>query len=159
VNGPTPLAPLRPAGLLRRAFALALDALVIALVLLALSLVVRWGFHDWLSRQVLDPEGVSYARWSRAVRQLNLALLALVPFVYFTLLEALPPQTTLGKLFFGCRVRRPDGGRAGLLRVAWRTLLKPLSLVPCGLGVLAAGIGPRRALHDWLSGCAVLRRA
>jgi uncharacterized RDD family membrane protein YckC len=158
VSAVAPMALPRPAGLVRRALAGVLDALVVALALLALSMVVRWGFHEWLSRQVLDPEGVSYARWSRVLRAVNLGLLAFVPFAYFALLEALPAQATFGKLLLGCRVKRPDGRRAGLLRVAWRTLVKPLSVVPCGLGLLIAGVGRKRALHDRLSGCAVLRR-
>ncbi len=147
-----------PAGLVRRAFAGVVDALLLAVALAAAAALARRGVDGWISRQVLDPEGRLFEHSRVVLGRVQLALAATLPLLYFALWEALPPQATPGKWLFGCRVRRRDGARAGVARVAWRTLLKPVSLAPCGVGLLLAGLGSRRALHDRLSGCAVLRR-
>lgn len=148
----------RPAGLWRRAFAWVMDAGLLTVGVLILWWLSGWGFRMWLSRQVLDPEGTIYAHGLATLASMRFAVALLVPFAYFAFLESLPPQATLGKLLLGCRVARSDGARAGVVRVFWRTLMKPLALVPCGLGLLAVGFGPKRGLHDFLSGCAVVRR-
>jgi uncharacterized RDD family membrane protein YckC len=149
----------RPAGFWRRAFAWLLDMLLLAFVVGLAVLVLRWGFREWLSHQVLDPAGLRWARWSASRDRLQALLLLAIPFLYFALLEMLPLQATPGKLLLGCRVRRPDGTRAGFVRILVRTLAKPLSLLPCGLGVLLAAVGGKRAAHDYLSGSTVLRRS
>lgn len=135
-----------------------LDAFLLGGVLLVLALALQWAFGEWLSHQVLDASGARWARYRMGHRLLQSLLLLLGPFLYFAFFEALPPQATPGKLVFGCRVRRPDGRRAGVLRVAVRTAFKPLSLLPCGLGLLLAAVGDKRAIHDYLSGCTVVRR-
>lgn len=64
---------------------------------------------------------------------------------------------TLGKLVMGLRVVTRAGEPLGVGRASARVLALPLSFVTFGLGFLGILLGrERRALHDVISGCAVV---
>lgn len=63
---------------------------------------------------------------------------------------------TLGKMAFGVRVVRGDGGPVTVSRALVRTLLSVLSILPAGLGFVGLLAGSRRACHDWLAGTRVV---
>ncbi len=78
--------------------------------------------------------------------------------IYSAVCEASPWQATLGKRAWRIRVTSIDGIRLSLPQSFVRQLGKLLSLLGFGLGFLMCAISPRKqALHDWLSGCLVVR--
>lgn len=79
-------------------------------------------------------------------------------FLYSAVCEASPWQATLGKRAWRIRVTSIDGARLSAPQSLVRQLGKLLSLLGFGLGFLMCAISPRKqALHDWLSGCLVVR--
>ena len=77
----------------------------------------------------------------------------LIPFVYYTVLEA-AFGWTLGKLATGTRVVAADGGRASLLQVVGRSLARLIPFEP--LSFFGGGDWPV-GWHDSLSGTRVIR--
>ncbi len=67
--------------------------------------------------------------------------------------------TTLGKRMLFLRVRGADGRPPGFARATARNLAKALCLVTLGLGFFlpCLVLQRRRALHDMMSACVVLR--
>lgn len=150
---------LRFGGFWLRAWALALDLVVLLPLVWLARVLAGIAYEEALSRTVLDAAGETFARY-RALHGLARDLLAAgLPWLYFTLLEGWG-GATLGKRIAGLRVRCADGRPIGLFRGAWRTFLKPLSLgCCCGGFLLAAWTARKRALHDWLAGTVVARKA
>ena len=66
---------------------------------------------------------------------------------------------TPGKLLFGLRVVRMDGGTLTFPRALARFLAELVSLAAMGIGYLVAPLHPeRRALHDLIAGTRVIRK-
>lgn len=150
---------LRYGGFWLRSWALALDGLVLLPVVWLARFAAGVAYEELLSRTVLDAAGETFARYT-ALHGLARDLLAAgLPWLYFTVLEGWG-GATLGKRLAGLRVRDGEGRPIGLLRAAWRNLMKPFSLgCCCGGFLLAAWTARKRALHDWLAGTLVVRRA
>lgn len=150
---------LRYGGFWLRAWALALDLLVLLPCVWLARLAAGAVHEEILSRTVLDAAGEAFAR-HRTFHGLARDLIGFgLPFLYFTVLEGLG-GASLGKRIAGLRVRDAGGAPIGLFRAAWRNALKPLSFACCCGGLLlAAWTARKRALHDWLSGTVVARRA
>ena len=93
------------------------------------------------------------------VRQrLTQVLCALLPFVYFLLMESSARQASLGKQALGIKVTDAAGLRLGLGRAAFRQLMKATNLFSTGITYLIAAFTERRqALHDMFAGTLVLR--
>ena len=81
-----------------------------------------------------------------------------VELVYFFVLEAIVGQT-LGKQIMGLAVARADGTRAGVLRVAARTVVRVLDDNPIGLLVMLLTGKRRQRLGDLVAGSVVARHA
>lgn len=145
------------AGLWRRAFAFAADALLLALLVFLLRSIASLAYEEALTRAVLDAEGRTFAlyrAWHGFARD---ALGLGVPFVYFVLQEG-AGGATFGKRLLGIRVLGPGGRRAGLFRALVRNVGKPASFGCCCAGVLLVAFTARkRAFHDWIAGTDVLR--
>lgn len=150
---------LRYGGFWLRAWAFVLDALLLLPLVWLARFAAGVAHEELLSRTVLDAAGETFARY-RMLHGLARDLIGLgLPFFYFSVFEGFG-GASLGKRLAGLRVRRADGGPIGLLRAAWRNLMKPLSFgCCCGGLLLAAWTARKRALHDWLSGTVVVRRA
>jgi uncharacterized RDD family membrane protein YckC len=133
-------APLRPAGVWRRALALGVD-------LLALALILRAG----------DLLAVPLGRWDPVARAFRGAFELVAPAAYFVLAHGTGGQTP-GKMLLGVRVVARSGDPVGYARALGRYLAAWLSALPLGLGfLLAACRADRRALHDLLAGTRVVR--
>ena len=150
---------LRYGGVWLRAWALLLDLLVLLPCVWLARAAAGLVHEELLSRTVLDAAGETFARY-RTFHGLARDLLGFgLPFLYFTVLEGFG-GASLGKRIAGLRVRDAEGRPIGLLRSAWRNLMKPLSLgCCCGGFLIAAWTARKRTLHDWLSGTVVVRRA
>ncbi|HSE79497.1 MAG TPA: RDD family protein [Alphaproteobacteria bacterium] len=96
---------------------------------------------------------------SLIVRQrLTQVLCALLPFVYFLLMESSARQASFGKRALGIKVTDAAGRRLGLGRAAFRQLMKATNLFSTGITYLIAAFTERRqALHDMFAGTLVLR--
>lgn len=153
MNGP------RYGGFWLRAWAFLLDALLLLPLVWLARLAAGLAYEELLSRAVLDAAGETFARY-RTLHGLARDLLGLgLPWLYFTVLEGFG-GASLGKRIAGLRVLGGAGRPIGLLRAAWRNLMKPLSLgCCCGGFLLAAWTARKRALHDWLSGTVVVQKA
>jgi uncharacterized RDD family membrane protein YckC len=84
----------------------------------------------------------------------------LVAWAYFSLLESSPAQATVGKLALGIYVTDREGDPIDFRRASIRYWAKVISTLALMLGWLMAAFTPgKRALHDYLAGTLVLRRA
>ncbi|HEX5961440.1 MAG TPA: RDD family protein [Rhodanobacteraceae bacterium] len=84
----------------------------------------------------------------------------LVPWLYFALCEASRWQATPGKLALGLRVTDEYGRRTGFARASGRFFGKLVSSMILDVGYLLAGWTARKqALHDFMAGCCVVRKA
>jgi uncharacterized RDD family membrane protein YckC len=128
------------AGLLRRAAALAIDLVLLVAVDVSLAVVVvLLSAADTVTVARVGPVSSAIA-WA-----------------YFSLLESSAAQATVGKLAMGLKVVDLDGAPISFRRASARYWLKMLSTLTL-LGWAMAAIPPgRRALHDLLSGTAVVR--
>lgn len=148
----------RYAGFWRRFVAALIDGIVVGPIWFVLSGIYDFAAITLLESTAFAPDGAALARalWlSSAGRWL---LLALVVFLYFVLMESTTRGASLGKMLLRIRVARADGTRTGLGRSLVRTALKPVSALPLMLGFIIAGWNrEKRALHDLLSGCVVVR--
>lgn len=157
VQTPYPQA-VRYAGFWRRFVAAVVDGLVVGIVWFVLSGLYDFAAAAFLEGTAFSPGGAALERalWlSGAGRWL---LLALVIFGYFVLMESTTRGASLGKMLLRIRVARADGRRTGLGHSLARTALKPISALPLMLGFVIAGWNrKKRALHDLLSGCIVVR--
>ncbi len=86
------------------------------------------------------------------------AAFVIVYLLYGALTESSPWQATLGKRAWRIRVTNLDGERISPTQALVRQVAKIVSVLGFGLGFLMAAISPRKqALHDWLSGCVVVK--
>ncbi len=87
------------------------------------------------------------------------AVILVVYWAYFAIMESSSQQATLGKLALGLAVTDLRGQRLGLGRATGRFFAKFLSGIPLYLGfVLAAFTERKQALHDLVAGTLVVRR-
>lgn len=139
----------RPAGLLSRAAALAIDALV---------LMVGTGILLFPIDVAAVAEGVD-PRLALVFRVASLAGRLALCFLYFAWTESSERQATLGKIALGLSVEGAGGAPLDFRRASARLGAKLLSAAPLGLGFLGAALGPRRrALHDVVAGTVVVHR-
>lgn len=93
--------------------------------------------------------------------QLNiLPVSILLAWAYFSLMESSPAQATVGKIALGIYVTDRDGDPIDFRRASIRYWAKVISTFVLMLGWVMAAFTPgKRALHDYLAGTLVLRRA
>jgi len=82
----------------------------------------------------------------------------LISSIYHGLMESLPTKATLGKLALGIFVCDLNGNKISFMRAMFRYLAKGLSTLTCGVGYFMACGKAGQALHDKLTGCAVLSK-
>jgi uncharacterized RDD family membrane protein YckC len=128
--------------LLRRVFAWLIDALLIGLIWIALTLTL-----------------VLFGLLTLGLGLPMLGILPFVPFCYHVLFLAGPPSATPGQSALGLVVRRNDDfGRPTLAQAVVSTLLFYASLAFSGLPLLLALFTVRRRTpHDLISGLVVVR--
>lgn len=132
-----------PAGIVSRAIAFIIDAIVISLA----ASITGYAISSVLN--LLDLGGTRDPERFQGVIALG-ALLATIAFVYFTAAFWLFGRT-VGKLTFGLRVVRADGGRPHLGQAVVRTLGYVVSSFLM-LGFIAIALSrQRRAWHDRLA--------
>ncbi len=147
------------AGFWRRSFALLFDLFLLILILVPFHFLARWVFDEILSRIVLDPAGRTFDRVNGTFGLVDQMFKCGIALFYFTLFESSGRHATIGKMITGCRVADKAGMPAGIGRVVLRNLLKPLSALPCFLGLLMAAFMPeKQALHDLLSGTRTVKK-
>jgi uncharacterized RDD family membrane protein YckC len=133
-----------PAGVCRRAIALAMDvALVVILVR------VGWGLAAGIVALApgLHLVAQAFARTWQLV----------VPVAYFVLSHGTAGQT-MGKRLLGARVIDEGGAPIGYLRALGRCVATVVAAIPFGIGLAVAGLRrDRRGLHDFLAGTRVVR--
>ena len=84
----------------------------------------------------------------------------LLAWAYFSLMESSPAQATVGKIALGIYVTDREGDPIDFRRASIRYWAKVVSTLAVMLGWLMAAFTPgKRALHDYLAGTLVLRRA
>lgn len=84
----------------------------------------------------------------------------LVTWAYFSLMESSPAQATVGKIALGIYVTDREGDPIDFRRASIRYWAKVISTLTLMLGwLMAAFTRDKRALHDYLAGTLVLRRA
>jgi uncharacterized RDD family membrane protein YckC len=95
--------------------------------------------------------------WSRE-RLLLFGFQRLLGWLYSAGLESSRWQGTLGQQLLGLRVTDRLGRRVSFLRATGRHFGQILSVFTLGIGYLAMLFNRRRlTLHDWMSGCEVVR--
>lgn len=145
------------AGFWRRCAAMILDSIVLQLASLPLVLVV---FGSGPGLEVLRDEDLPSAELMALLVQLlqRQALLVLVHWLYFALLESSPRQATVGKMALGLRVTDVAGRRLSFLRATGRFAAKMLSSLTLLIGYLVMLFTERRqTLHDLVAGTVVVR--
>jgi uncharacterized RDD family membrane protein YckC len=84
----------------------------------------------------------------------------LIAWLYWTLCESSPWQASLGKRLMGICVTDIDGERLTFAKSGKRTVCKVLSLLPLGLGFVAAAFtAKKQALHDLITDSVVVYTA
>ncbi len=140
----TDVVPGAPAGVWRRAAALAVD---VALVVL----LVRVGLWLAAALAALAP-GLHLVAHALGVTWLYFA-----PVAYFVLGHGTAGQT-VGKRLVGVRVIDEEGAPIGYVRAFGRCVATVLAALPLGIGlIMAAARADRRGLHDFLAGTRVVR--
>jgi uncharacterized RDD family membrane protein YckC len=149
-----PLLPPRPAfaGFWLRAFAFAIDTLIIVGIFLLCA-----SFFPATFEKLLPPVPVSLTSMPQP-SPLVFALLISLGCLYNTAFEASAWQGTPGKRILRLYVTDLNGKRIGIGRALLRNLARQISGF-FFIGYIIAGFTERRqALHDILAGCLVLRR-
>lgn len=161
----------QPVGLGRRAGALVVDAVVIAALTLPVGQLLG---RLWLALGLMQAGSIDTNAGAIAVLLVDYLGTAWI----YVLLEG-AAGFGIGKLLWGLRIRKADGGPAGLLRRVFRAVLKILPslaivpffgmedlalAIPCfalGLAFLAGYFlvlgRKRQALHDLLPGTAIYK--
>jgi uncharacterized RDD family membrane protein YckC len=131
------------AGFWRRLAAWLIDGLLLGGTLVTLAMIV----------QTVAPNDL------RALA--NIAPVSiLLGWAYFSLLESSPAQATVGKAALDLYVTDRDGDPIDFWRASIRYWAKVISALALMLGWLMAAFTPgKRALHDYVAGTLVLRRA
>lgn len=146
------------AGFWRRCAAMILDSIVLQIATLPLVLVVFGSGGPGF--EVLRDDDLPSAEVMALLGQLlqRQALLGLVHWLYFALLESSPRQATLGKMALGLRVADVAGRRLSFLRATGRFAAKMLSGLTLLIGYLVMLFTERRqTLHDLVAGTVVVR--
>ncbi|MGH8214605.1 MAG: RDD family protein [Rhodanobacteraceae bacterium] len=144
------------AGFWRRVAAWIIDTLIIGAThwLLVLS------FGTWL---LVPWAMLGGAHGAATARFLDLGLQPLgilIFWLYFAVFESSTLQATPGKLALGLIVTDDYGRRIGFARATGRYFGKFVSVLILGVGFLLAGWTARKqALHDFMAGCCVVRKA
>jgi uncharacterized RDD family membrane protein YckC len=131
------------AGFWRRLAAYLIDGLLLGTVQAILTIMVR----------AIAPDDL------RA--QLNVVPVSiLLAWAYYALMESSPAQATVGKIAVGIYVTDREGDPVDFRRASIRFWAKLISTLTLMIGWLMAAFPPRkRALHDYLAGTLVIRRA
>jgi resuscitation-promoting factor RpfA len=139
----------------RRALAILIDAVVIAIPILVPMMLGIFG-EPLRAASYIDPDDVSGLILSGAYRKPLIGFLVLM-LVFSALSHALAGRT-LGKLAMGLElVATKTGERPKPARAVLRSVFAIFSLVLLGAGYLWLIIDRRsRAIHDWLTGTAVV---
>ncbi|MGH8113834.1 MAG: RDD family protein [Rhodanobacteraceae bacterium] len=149
-------APVLHAGFWRRVAAWIIDMLIIGTVhwFLVLSLGT-WLLVPWT--MLGGVHGMAMARFFDVTLQpLGIVIL----WLYFALCESSAWQATPGKLALGLQVTDEYGQQIGFGRATGRYFGKYVSALILGIGFLLAGWTARKqALHDFMAGCCVVRKA
>jgi len=146
----------RYGGFWRRAWAFALDRLLVATVvfpffgLAFLHALRTMRFGD-------EPDPAQAFEVFSAFLTLACAGAAL-GWLYFALMESSAKQATLGKMLLGVRVTDLAGRRVSFGRATARYFCKLLSALILGIGFIMAAFHSRKqALHDLIAGTLVVR--
>lgn len=136
--------------------ALSIDVLIVGTFEVVLTLF----FGTWL----LVPWALLGGDHGEAVARLvDIALQPLgivVLWLYYAVCESSPWQATPGKLALGLAVTDATGRRIGFTRASGRYFGMFASALTLGVGFLLAGWTSRKqALHDFIAGCCVVRKA
>ena len=132
-----------PAGISRRATALAVD-----LVLVVILLAVGGGLAAGLARLV--------PRLYVVAQAFSISWQLVVPAAYFVLGHGTTGQT-VGKRLLEVRVVDTSGAPVGYVHALGRCLATVLAALPLGIGLALAGLRTdRRGLHDLLAGTRVV---
>jgi len=128
------------AGFWRRLAAYLIDGLLLGAVQVTLAIIVQP--NDLRTQANVAPVGI------------------VLGWAYFALMESSPAQATVGKIALGIYVTDRHGDPIDFRRASIRYWAKILSSLVLMLGWLMAAFTPgKRALHDYLAGTYVLRRA
>lgn len=131
------------AGFWRRFWTGFVDAIVLLPFGIAVGTLLGVGFFD--------------TDWSRE-RLLLFGFQRLLGWLYGAGLESSRWQGTLGQQLLGLRVTDRFGRRVSFLRATGRHFGQILSVFTLGIGYLAMLFNRRRlTLHDWMSGCEIVR--
>jgi serine/threonine protein kinase/uncharacterized RDD family membrane protein YckC len=134
------------AGFWRRAGAIVIDNLILALPILAVSVVAII---------VVQPETEEAGLVMGGILQI---LSVLILWGYFAGLESSRHQATFGKRALGLRVTDEAGEPIGFWRATGRHFGKVVSGLPLGIGYYIAGFTQKKqALHDLMARCLVVR--
>lgn len=143
------------AGFWRRHWALWLDGFIVGTPFTLLSVVVMAGAGAF--KPTASTEEISAA--------ITLATLLLTPFsilanwLYFALMESSKRQATFGKSALGIMVKSGDGQRVTFGQASGRHFGKIVSCLVLYVGFFMVAFTHRkRALHDMMSNCVVMRR-
>ena len=147
----------RPAGFLRRVFALALDCLLIQSALAFLTMIAFAAVHEGARASgIPNPSDESVDR----VLMWLVVLWLLLPVFYFTFFISFGGQTPAKRIakIQVIPIRRTD--RISPVCALIRTLAYWISAASLGIGFFWIFLNrDRRALHDLIAGTRVIRRA
>lgn len=143
-------APAGSSAFLSRAWALVVDAMVLALASMTLPPLARLGIR------IAEAVSGSTELYDDVLTD-QLTTIGQIALVagYFVVLHA--DEQTIGKKLMGLHVVRPDGEPLDPLQSLARLCGYAFSLMPLGFGFLLAAFKPYRALHDYLVGSIVVR--
>ena len=146
------------AGFWRRFIALLVDGFLLSLLLGLGHLIIWWIHRSALGGTILDANGVTISHYDTLAALGRLVLDLGLPLLYFVFFESMAKAATPGKRLLGFQVRTTAGKKAGFIRILARNLLKGLSVACFMMGFLLAVVTPRRrALHDLMTGCVLLK--
>ena len=104
-----------------------------------------------------------YATFYQPAKGVAFTMLAVdttICWLYFTLFESSPVQTTPGKMAVGIRVTDMDGNRASFARASARYFGKFLSFLPFLAGLIMVDFTRKKqGLHDIMAGCLVVNKS
>jgi uncharacterized RDD family membrane protein YckC len=130
------------AGFWRRVAAFIIDALLLSVVTVPLTLAMGGGD--------------TYADAARSSAGSTIS--TVVSWLYYALMESSAKQATLGKMALGVVVTDLDGRRIGFGRATGRYFAKILSALILGIGFLMVAFTQRKqGLHDMLAGTLVVK--
>ena len=161
---------LRPAGFWIRLVAGLIDLIILGIPLIVFVSFLSVAMGSW--RAFLDlrpgetPDQI-HALFGPTFLALTLGFFVLIEWLYFAGLESSSWRGTPGKLALGMYVGDANGNPASFWRASLRFLCGRLLLHVPAVGMyyffvdcVCIGVAPgKRAIHDRLSGCLVLRKA